>query len=255
MRFACLLAVVGGCSAQPPASDDSLRFRAHWVVMSADQSASCQAAGVSKVVIRARVDGVLTDLASLPCEPLEGTTGPLVPHLADIANGLNVAALDAVGTTLAADYQDFASLPIAVYAVQDLPPATLWLTGEPIAEMRRIFEGASAWWAQHPGSLPSGAGFTPAQGACCAQLQSICVADPALWAGAPWTDLAFTQNRHFQYSYAFLPNPQSMPPSFTVRASADLDCNGIFSLYEITGTLSGGTFTGIDDVKITNQGQ
>jgi len=97
--------------------------------------------------------------------------------------------------------------------------------------------------------FPKGtSGPTPAQG-CCAQKDGICLPNLDQWKGGMWEFLGFAVDtpHRFQYAYA------SDGKTFTVTATADLDCNG-----QVTTIVAGGTITEaggvvIDDSQIRPQ--
>lgn len=111
--------------------------------------------------------------------------------------------------------------------------------------LRRLYEGARNYYADlatTPGvipQVPTGAtGFVPAQGVCCGNPYDQCVASPVLWSGHPWTDLMFSVDAPlYRFSYEWIAGTGPMPTGFTARASADLDCDGSFSLFEVYGVL------------------
>lgn len=101
--------------------------------------------------------------------------------------------------------------------------------------VQRIADGAQRYYDEN-GSVPASVGTTPVMGVCCASAGQVCVPDPAQFSGA-WDDLRFEPTEPHRYMYSF----QQNPASFTARAVGDLDCNGVYSTFEITGTYSGST--------------
>lgn len=81
-----------------------------------------------------------------------------------------------------------------------------------------------------PPQFPSSGGPTPANG-CCGSADKVCHSDPADWDAPTWLALNFAIDgpHYFQYEYV------SSPTGFTARATADLDCDGVYSTYSRTG--------------------
>lgn len=118
-------------------------------------------------------------------------------------------------------------------------------TEEATSGLQRIYEGARTYYAAH-GELPGTAGdWRPAQGTCCGNPEDRCVPDPGDWAGHPWVDLMFSVETPHYFSYLF--TSESFPARFTAVASADLDCDSSFSLFEVYGVLGAdGSFPPFD---------
>ena len=83
---------------------------------------------------------------------------------------------------------------------------------------------------------PTAAGPTP-QAACCAQ-GGECSADPVLWDAAGWRALAFSVDGAHRYAYQYAPDPSGL--AATLRAAADLDCDGTVSIVEVKLTVADG---------------
>jgi hypothetical protein len=87
------------------------------------------------------------------------------------------------------------------------------------------------------GKLPTTpAGPTPVPD-CCEQ-GGACSADPTLWEVAGWKELGFSIDDDYRYTYQYLPDPSGS--SAIVRATGDVDCDDITSVYEVKLTISGG---------------
>ena len=87
---------------------------------------------------------------------------------------------------------------------------------------------------QFPG--PS-SGPTPPLGACC-QGGDKCTPDAALWETPVWRALRFAMDRPHYYSYQYQADPTGN--GFTVRAIGDIDCDGQYATFSMTGTLVDG---------------
>ena len=57
--------------------------------------------------------------------------------------------------------------------------------------------------------------------------------DASLWAVEPWVSLQFSVDDPHYYSYQY--EVAADGKSFTVRALGDLDCDGQYSTFEMTG--------------------
>ena len=82
---------------------------------------------------------------------------------------------------------------------------------------------------------PAAAGPTP-QPACCEQ-GGTCLPDAAVWAQPGWRELGFSIDGDYRYTYQYVPDPSGK--SAVVRATGDLDCDGVSSLYELRLTVVG----------------
>jgi hypothetical protein len=113
-------------------------------------------------------------------------------------------------------------------------------------QLKKMWDGARAYYmdrqspgdslAPPPAQFPSvSVGPTPPLGDCCAQGgQCQPMAQP--WEDNAWTALQFAvdEPHYFSYTYA------SADPltEFTVRANGDLDCDGVYSTFEILGIVN-----------------
>ena len=109
---------------------------------------------------------------------------------------------------------------------------------EAALQLNRIAKNAKRAYAEN-GKYPAGsAPLTPSQ-PCCGQPNNHCAAVPQLYASSPvWTALDFqiSEPTLFQYSYRGSPDGQS----FVAKAVGDLDCDGTFITYELTGSAANG---------------
>jgi hypothetical protein len=62
-------------------------------------------------------------------------------------------------------------------------------------------------------------------------------ADDKLWQSTAWKELGFTIGEKFRYQYQILSSGVGPKARFTIRAHADLDCDGVYSTYERSGTI------------------
>jgi Tfp pilus assembly protein PilE len=109
---------------------------------------------------------------------------------------------------------------------------------EAALNLNRIGKSAKRAYAE-TGAYPAGsAPLTPPR-PCCGQPNNHCAAVPALYAANPaWRALDFQIDEPtlFQYSYSASADGQS----FVAKAVGDLDCDGVFITYELTGTATNG---------------
>lgn len=110
--------------------------------------------------------------------------------------------------------------------------------------LRSITNGAKAYYeSEHmaPGAttvafnqLPDrSTGPTPPLGTCCkGASKPTCAPDPALWAGDPvWEALEFSVDQPHYYSYEYKVSANG----FSAAAYGDIDCDGEYSTYLVTG--------------------
>jgi hypothetical protein len=218
-----------------------------WTIFYEGRPSTCADVGVVRVALQ---DTQKVTHSTFACDEGEATLGPFTFAQLDsfVLDSYELAGLDASEVAFTKTRLD--PDPPTRPGAYELPVAVLQVTDEPIPEMRRIFQAATAWYRAH-GTLPSAAGPAPAWGSCCGQIHDLC--DPVwtanqFWNLPPWTDLGFQLGFVFLYSYSFTPHGTS----FTIAAGADLDCDGRLSHYEIDGALTAaGDFAGIDNVMIT----
>jgi hypothetical protein len=122
-------------------------------------------------------------------------------------------------------------------------------TSEAREMVSKLYQGARAYYMD-PGISGGGlqaatpqfpepsAGPTPPLGACC-QAGGKCAPDPTLWEGAPWVSLMFSVDDPHYYSYQY--EVVDKQRQFVVRAFGDLDCDGEYSTFEMSGVVDPGT--------------
>ena len=114
-------------------------------------------------------------------------------------------------------------------------------TVEATMNVRKLYDGLTSYYeAQHAGPqgqilpklFPVAQAWTPAQGACCPKR---CAPDVAQWSTPTWEALAFEVDDPHYYSYQADVGlgDGSNPGDFQkLQASGDLNCDGVFSLFE-----------------------
>jgi len=93
-------------------------------------------------------------------------------------------------------------------------------------------------FVEKAGYVNQNQGFTPGATCCAAGGVVKCPANAAAWQGLPaWDELDFeiTESHYFVYSYA-----SNAGADYTAIARGDLDCDGTFGNYTLTGTAVGG---------------
>lgn len=102
--------------------------------------------------------------------------------------------------------------------------------------VRSIFSRARSA-AQETGAFPPGkTGPVPPAGSCCDGPDGQCAPDPSLWEEEPWSAIEFEEDMPHRYSYEY---EVDLSGALTVRAIGDLDCDGSFSTFQVTGTVDG----------------
>jgi hypothetical protein len=109
-------------------------------------------------------------------------------------------------------------------------------TEEAKVGVKKIYAAARSFYAEAPpgatASFPKGdTGLTPPAGTCCKQSDGRCQPDPAAWNTPLWDAVKFSMEDPHHYSYQYV----SDGTSFTARAVGDLDCDGVFSTFEVVG--------------------
>jgi len=122
-------------------------------------------------------------------------------------------------------------------------------TVEATMNLRKLFDSEVSYYeSEHADSrgnilarkfAPS-ADWTPPQ-SCCRFPDGKCPVDPSLWQAETWTALNFSIDDPSYYQYRVV----QQKDAFVVEAKGDLNCNGVFSLFRRTGSItSDGNVTG-----------
>jgi len=86
---------------------------------------------------------------------------------------------------------------------------------------------------------PSSGGWWPAK-PCCEMPDYKCPLVPGSWDRSPWNELNFMLPAPHYYQYRFTSAGQGKDATYTAQARGDLDCDGIYSSYEIRGRVGPG---------------
>ncbi len=130
-------------------------------------------------------------------------------------------------------------------------------TTEAVTNVKKLYDGARSYYEEESsarGSItpiakqfPSTAAVAtaPALGACCSMPGKKCIPEPSLWTDPSWQALKFSMDDPHYYSYTYISSGTDATAQFTVRANGDLDCDGVYSTFEMVGSIqSDGTVTG-----------
>lgn len=137
------------------------------------------------------------------------------------------------------------------------PPNRKAKTTEAVTNVKKLYDGARSYYEEElsaRGSLvPIAKQFpttpavstAPSLGACCAAAGKKCAPNPGLWTDASWQALKFSMDDPHYYSYTYIASGTDSTAHFTVRANGDLDCDGVYSTFEMVGSVqTDGTVTG-----------
>jgi|GEM_PF-3058768 len=116
-------------------------------------------------------------------------------------------------------------------------------TSEAREFVKKIYDGARTYYMdrggtrgmqqlppQFPGpSMPP----TPPLGTCC-KSGGKCAPSAALWTNPVWVALQFSVDDPHYYSYSYTVKGNT----FTARANGDLDCDGVYSTFEMIGVIN-----------------
>jgi hypothetical protein len=119
-------------------------------------------------------------------------------------------------------------------------------TTEAVINVRKLYDGARSYYEenhQFPPN-PTTAGPVPALGGCCST-GGKCAPNPTLWSDAAWQALRFSMDDPHYYSYEYKTSGEGANATFSVDAYGDLNCNGVYSTFEMVGSIQpDGTVTG-----------
>jgi len=99
-----------------------------------------------------------------------------------------------------------------------------------------------------PPGFPVGeTGWTPAIGCCSQATRPSCRRRDADWEQQPWRALQFLPDVEHRYQYRYASNGRSV----TLEARGDLDCDGVHSLFKMTGRIENEVpiFDGVETVR------
>jgi prepilin-type N-terminal cleavage/methylation domain-containing protein len=134
-------------------------------------------------------------------------------------------------------------------------------SGEATAELHKLRAASMAYiWDkggnQQPASFPPTQILTPAQ-SCCAYPDGLCPANPADWDTPTWEKLGFSVRKPHRFRYEYQSDGSTADGGtarFTVRAVADLDCNGVIEGSDEVKEVSGEFVSGRTTSELTVPG-
>ncbi len=120
-------------------------------------------------------------------------------------------------------------------------------TAEAYQQLEKIYNAARIYYNDQrsakrqvqpiPPQFPATVGITPAV-SCCVGAQDKCAPNQSLWTTPTWEQLHFSLDDPHYFRYQLLSSGSGGTAEFTVRAHADLDCDGIESTFEMFGAAS-----------------
>ncbi|MBM4345388.1 MAG: hypothetical protein FJ100_18610 [Deltaproteobacteria bacterium] len=122
-------------------------------------------------------------------------------------------------------------------------------TSEALVHLQDLRRAASAYFTAPqvdklgnalPCRFPTPAPVTPAGTSCCDPAldkdgDKRCDANPTLWDVPAWQALSFARGDRHYYQYAFDSSGEGNAATYTATAYGDLDCDGVFSTFQLTG--------------------
>jgi hypothetical protein len=125
-------------------------------------------------------------------------------------------------------------------------------TTEATQMVKKLYDGARAYYmdgssgaaalggARMAAQFPEpSAGPVPPLGTCCKQEGRQCQPAAQLWTDEVWVALQFSVDDPHYYSYEYkVDNKAKGGPTFTVSAYGDLDCDGVYSTFRMTGVVN-----------------
>jgi type II secretory pathway pseudopilin PulG len=122
-------------------------------------------------------------------------------------------------------------------------------TAEAIQMVKMMSNGARSYYLEDradprtgaviPHAFPSAsAGPTPPLGECCKHPGETCPPAPELWKAEPWASLKFSVDEPSRYSYQFTVEGTGKGARYTASAFGDLDCDGVYSTFEMYGDVN-----------------
>lgn len=85
-----------------------------------------------------------------------------------------------------------------------------------------------------PGFPPGSTAWVP-PAPCCKQPKGTCAPDPKIWESEPWRSLFFQISDPYRYQYRYRAQGTGKRATVTLEARGDLNCDGKFSSYTVTG--------------------
>jgi hypothetical protein len=116
------------------------------------------------------------------------------------------------------------------------------ITQEAVRNLEDLFDRSVTYFQIHR-KFPAEAGPVPER--LCAGPDGMSRAGPAAWDHPTWKALGFRLEGPFFYRYSYRSEGEGPGATVTIVAEGDLDCNGVLSRFEKSGTADpGGTVAG-----------
>jgi len=184
---------------------------------------------------------VLSILICFPLFPLVGLILGIVAMVKINSNpnlggkGLAIAAIivGGVGIFISFGVTAAVAIPAFISYIRSAKQAEVDGRLHEIARSAQSYYGAehmTATGAALPPQFPASTPVTPER-SCAENADGRCQPDPAAWQNPTWQALNFSISEPHYYRYQFV----SEGTAFTARALGDLDNDGIFSTFELTG--------------------
>jgi type IV pilus assembly protein PilA len=120
-------------------------------------------------------------------------------------------------------------------------------TVEATMNVRKMFDSSVSYFeAEHADKsgnplakqFPANVGPSPgAAGSCCGQTGDKCKPSPTNFTGDSWSALNFSVDDPFYFVYQYVSAGTETSSTFNAWAFGDLDCDGIYSTYERSGSV------------------
>jgi prepilin-type N-terminal cleavage/methylation domain-containing protein len=124
-------------------------------------------------------------------------------------------------------------------------------TAEASIQLRKLYIAARTYILENgvkraqvtpiPPQFPEPIALSPASSCCLLGAGGKCPPDPNTWKVSTWTALYFSMDEPHYYRYRFDSTGSAAPgpgSAFTAGAHGDLDCNGVYSTFEMVGIWS-----------------
>jgi hypothetical protein len=141
-----------------------------------------------------------------------------------------------------------AVIPFGALAATAIPAFRRYINRSKATEARLMLRDL-AERAAAIGPRAGKTGITPSLGTCCQSPKKKCAPDPDRWRDPLWTALEFSIDEPHYYSYQI---EVAGDGSFSATAHGDLDCDGVYSSFEIRGT-RGREGIEIGELRIENE--
>jgi prepilin-type N-terminal cleavage/methylation domain-containing protein len=102
--------------------------------------------------------------------------------------------------------------------------------------LTKIYAGAKTYYLENRQFPVSAPAITPALGTCCSGGGDKCAPLASRWTDETWIALQFSVDDPHYYSYQY--TTSNSHTQFYARAFGDLDCDGIYSTFQMMGEIN-----------------